>query len=103
MSRLETNALSVGNFANYEDKLAVSFKQELPEKLRLLTFAAENGDFTEVGFIAHHIHRTFGLLGASEEEAMALQLSKISTTNRGEAKQLVDSFTAHVLSVYKPN
>jgi hypothetical protein len=103
MSKLDSNTLAAGDYANYEDKLAVSFKQELPEKLRLLSFAAKNGDFTEVGFIAHHIHRAFGLLGASEEEAMALQLSKISTSNKGEAKQLVESFTAHVLSIYKPN
>jgi hypothetical protein len=56
-----------------------------------------------VGFIAHHIHHTFGLLGASKEEAMALQLSKIYLEDEDKAKQFVKSFTAHVLNVFKPN
>ncbi|MFT6883541.1 MAG: hypothetical protein ACJAVY_002347, partial [Marinoscillum sp.] len=102
MSGLDSNTISAGDFTNYEDKLVFSFKQDLPEKLRLLSFAANNGDFTEVGFIAHHIHHTFGLLGASKEEAMALQLSKIYLEDEDKAKQFVKSFTAHVLNVFKP-
>ncbi|MFY0606296.1 MAG: hypothetical protein JXR10_06245 [Cyclobacteriaceae bacterium] len=70
---------------------------ELPQKLRLLSFALKNRDFNEVGFIAHHIHQLFERLGAVDEQAMALQLTKASTMHPAEAEEKVSKFKEYLL------
>ncbi len=98
------------NFSDYRDENSdkeenqfLSFRNDLPQKLRLLSFAAKNRDFHEVGFIAHHIHQIFERIGASHEQAMAFQLTKASLMQPTEAEQKVIEFTEHLMTVVRTN
>ena len=81
------------NSSDRENQQLLSFKSELPHKLRLLSFAAKNRDFNEVGIIAHHIHQLFDHMEGSPEQDLALQLTNASLMQPTEAQQKVSEFT----------
>jgi len=72
---------------------------ELPQKLRLLSFAADNGDFHEVAFIAHHLNELMERFGLFANGHSVNRLEKISAMNSSDVKREVNNFTNYWLGV----